>query len=431
MKSMLLNVRSWRGVVLVCVLAQGALGAADWPRFRGPNGSATSEEKGLPLTWSATENIVWRTPLPGPGASSPIVVDNRVFVTCYSGFGVDPDSPGDQSDLRLHLVCADRTTGKIQWDQVMEPKLPEERWERYMKRHGYASGTPASDGQAVVAFFGRSGVFAFDLDGQQLWHADVGSRTHGFGTGTSPILYENFVIVNASVESRCLIALDKQNGSEIWRAEGIMDSWNTPVLVETGGGKQELVLDTKDRLRGFDPETGQMLWHCLGPDKSRYICPSPVAGDGVVYALHGYFGPMVAVKTGGRGDVASTHEQWRSEARMGSNVPSPVLYGGHLYWSNEKGRVLCVDAKTCGRLYTGQLQPRPDLVYASPVAADGKIHYVSRTTGTYVLAAKPELDQLAHNTIADDNSVFNASPAVCGSRLLLRSDRFLYCIGTE
>ena len=116
---------------------------------------------------------------------------------------------------------------------------------------------------------------------------------------------------------------------------------------------------------------------------------------------------------------------------MGSNVPSPVLCDGHLYWSNERGGVFCVNAKTCERRYTGQLRPKPDLVYASPVAADGKLYYVSRTTGTYVLAAKPDLELLAHNTIATDDSVFNASPAVCEGQLLLRSDRFLYCIGTE
>jgi len=358
-------------------------------------------------------------------------VGNRVFVTCYSGYGADPDSPGDQSDLRLHLVCADRGTGKISWDRGLEAKLPEQRLGKYMKLHGYASGTPASDGQVVVAFFGRTGVFAFDLDGQELWHTDVGGKTHGFGTGASPILYKNLVIVNASVESGSLVGLDKQNGREVWRAGEIMAAWNTPVLVQAGGGKQELVIDTKDRLRGFDPGTGRMLWHCLGPDRPRYICPSPVAGDGIVYALHGYFGPMVAVEAGGRGDVGSTRELWRSEARMGSNVPSPVLYDGHLYWTSEKGRTFCVNAKTGQRMYTGQLQPRPDLVYASPVAADGKLYYVSRTTGTYVLAATPDLELLAHNTIATDSSVFNASPAVCGNRLLLRSDRFLYCIGAE
>lgn len=426
---MLRTARFWPCVVMmVWVLAHSPLAAEDWLRFRGPNGSATSEEKGLPLTWSGAENIVWKTPLPGPGASSPIVVDNRVFVTCYSGYGVDRDNPGDQSALRLHLICADRATGKIRWDQVIEPSLPEENLGKFMKLHGYASGTPASDGQVVYAFFGRTGVFAFDLDGHELWRADVGEGTHGFGTGTSPILYKNLVIVNASVESSCLIALDKQSGREVWRAPEIMDSWNTPVLVGAGRDKQELVLDTKDRLRGFDPETGEMLWHCKGPNDPRYICPSPVAGDGIVYALHGYFGPMVAVETGGRSDVGSTHERWRSEARMGSNVPSPLLHEGYLYWTNEKGGVFCVNAKTGQEMYKGQLDPKPDLVYASPVAADGKLYYVSRTGGTYVLAAKPEFELLAHNTIATDDSVFNASPVVCGSRLLLRSDRFLYCI---
>jgi len=359
-------------------------------------------------------------------------VAGRIFLTCYSGYGLDPESPGDQGQLRLHLICADRATGKIRWDKTIMPKLPEQKYGRYMKLHGYASSTPVSDGKAVFAFFGHTGVVAFDLKGRQLWKADVGSRTHGFGSGTSPILFKNLVIVNASVESRSLAALDKATGNEVWRADGIRDSWNTPVLVAAGAGKQELVVDTKDKLLAFDPESGRPLWNCLGPERPRYICPSAIARDGIVYAVHGYFGPLVAVRAGGRGDVGQSHQLWRSGRKMGSNVPSPVYCNGRLYWVNEKGGVAsCADAKTGERVYRDRIRPDPGLIYASPIVADGKIYYVSRERGTYVLAAKPEFELLAHNRISSDDSVFNASPAISNGQLLLRSDKFLYCIGTK
>src|SRR5580704_5638430 len=177
------------GLVVVVASFLSAIGA-DWPRFRGPNGSATSDERGLPLTWSDDQNVVWKTDLPGPGASSPITTGDRVFVTCYTGFGVEGGTAGKQDDLLRHLVCIDRATGRILWEKSVKAKLPEDRPNRMLSGHGFASSTPATDGERVYVFFGKSGVFAFDLDGNQLWHADVGDglAMMGFGSGASLIV---------------------------------------------------------------------------------------------------------------------------------------------------------------------------------------------------------------------------------------------------
>ena len=177
---------------LACLVASSSVVQADWLRFRGPNGSGISSESDAPVSWSPKENIKWKTPLPGAGVSSPIVVGDRVFVTCYSGYGMDRQDPGDINNLKRHLVCVDRLTGKIQWEKSITAAQPEDPYSGIgVPTHGYASHTPVSDGEHVYAFFGKSGVYAFDLEGNQVWHADVGQ-----GLGPTPL---GFLI-----ESDCL-----------------------------------------------------------------------------------------------------------------------------------------------------------------------------------------------------------------------------------
>src|SRR6516162_10260018 len=224
---------------LFCILAAAACfgtivltAEAQWLQFRGPGGSGTAPDKGVPVTWSDDSNIRWKAEMSGPGASSPIVVGNKVFVTCYSGYGLTRDNPGEQKNLKRHLVCLERQTGKTAWKRDIDPVLPESAFQGpYITMHGYASATPVSDGKHVFVFFGSAGVFAFDLDGQQLWHASGGKGTHGWGSGASPILHKDLLIVNASVESGSVLALDKKSGTEVWSTKGISGSWNTPVLV--------------------------------------------------------------------------------------------------------------------------------------------------------------------------------------------------------
>ena len=413
-----------RLIVWPMILSLGAAAAAaDWPQFRGPGAMGiAAKEKGVPTKWDDDTNVAWKVELPGPGASSPIVVGDRVLVTCYSGYGLPKVQAGDIANLKRHLLCFSRA-GKPLWKKEVTARGKEAPYTGgFITKHGYASSTPASDGKHVYVFFGTTGVLAFDLDGNELWRKSVGAGTNDWGSGTSPILHKNLVIVNAAVESESLVALSKEKGDVVWTAPGISYSWVTPVLVDTGS-RSELVVSMYQKVRAFDPAKGTELWSCRGIND--YVCSSIVAAAGVVYAIGGREGNAIAVKAGGKGEV---DELWR--VHKGSNVSSPALHDGYLYWTHEQnGSAYCVDAKNGKLRYTERLQPEPGLIYASPTLADGKLYYVSREQGIYVVDASPTFKLLAHNRFKSDTSVFNASPAIVDGKIYLRSDRFLYCIG--
>jgi outer membrane protein assembly factor BamB len=409
---------SQRLLLVSAILAAGPACGADWMQFRGPGGSATSAEKGLPATWSSTQNIVWKTKLPGPGTSSPIVIGKRVYLTCYSGYGLEPGK-GDMDNLMRHVLCIDRAKGAILWTKDFKPALPESKYSGGNdSEHGYSSSTIASDGKHLYVFFGKSGVYCLDLDGKEVWRASVGDRATGWGSSNSPVLYKDLVIVNASVESGCLVALEKGTGKEAWRVKGIGQSWNTPVLVDAPGGP-ELVLNESKAVLGFDPANGKELWRVTG--FNGYVCPSVVAHKGVVYVVRG---KALAIRAGGRGDVTQSHVLW--QVNGSSLVPSPVYHDGRLYWPG--GAAVCLDAATGKEVFRGRLE-KAGRFYASPVVADGKVYCVSRFNGSFVFTAGPKFEFLANNTFEDDKSRTNASPIVSGGCLLLRTDRYLYCIG--
>ncbi len=401
---------------IVIFLAQTVL-AENWPQFRGPSGLGISQEPDLPITWSETENVVWKTAMPGYGSSSPIALDGKLYVTCYSGYGMASKS-GRMEDLTLHLICVDAKTGKMVFDKRIKPTLPESK---RVRDHGYAAQTPVTDGEHLYIFFGKSGVFKFDLDGNQIWQTNVGTKTHGWGSGTSPVLYENLVIVNASVESNSLVAIDKATGKEVWRAGGMDSSWSTPHLVEAPNGKHELAVTVKGWILGFDPKTGNELWRCEAiPD---YICPSIVSHKGVLYAIGGRSSKAIAVRSGGRGDITNTHKLWQAD--VGANVCSPVVHDGHLYWVSDRNRTAyCLSLADGSVKYSERAGPQP---YASTLLADGRLYIVTRKGGTLVLAAKPQFEQLALNKL-EDRSTFDSSAIVCDGTLILRSDKNLYCI---
>ncbi len=397
--------------------------AGDWLQFRGPSGLGTTTEPGIPTRWDDENNIAWKILLPGAGGSSPIIKSDRIFVTCHSGYGVPGDSAGEIDQLKRHLVCLDRRTGEILWTTETPAAQPEQA--RIREGHGYASSTPAIDGDRVYTFYGRSGVFAFDLHGEQRWQADVGSGTHGWGSAASPILFQDSVIVNASVESASLVSLDKTSGKEKWRVGGIRQSWNTPILVRLPDKTTELVVAIQGKVLGFNPATGEQLWSCA-TDIGSYMVPSLVAHDGIVYCIGGRTNGSLAVRAGGRGDVTETHRQWTG--RKGSNVSSPIYHDRHLYWANDNlGIVYCAEASTGQVLYEERIE-RAEQIYAAPVLADGKLYYVSRRGQTFVVAAKPEFELVAKNEFGRGAGVFNASPAVVDGAMFLRSDNFLFCI---
>jgi outer membrane protein assembly factor BamB len=402
--------------------SESAATSDNWPCFRGPGGMGVSNSTGLPLEWDGKNNVAWKTPLPGPGASSPITFGDHIYVTCYTGYFI-PDQPGGSLDqLKRHLIALRRDTGEIVWDQAVPARLPEEE---SIRDHGFAANTPAADADCVYAFFGKTGVFAFDHDGNQLWQADVGSKTSGWGTAASPLLYKDLVIVNASVESQSLVALDRKTGDEKWRASGIREAWNTPLIVTADSGRKELVVARHGDVLAFDPDSGSPLWSCK-TNINWYMVPTPVAADGIVYYLGGRSGiAALAVRAGGSGDVTATHRLWTSTA--GSNVTSPIYLDEHLYWMSEKLSIAyCAKAATGELVYERRLE-RFGQVYASPVLAEGRLYYFSRSGRSLVLAAKPEFEQLAVNAL-EDGSRFDGSPAVDGNRLLMRSGKFLYCL---
>jgi outer membrane protein assembly factor BamB len=368
-------------------------------------------------TWSDTEGVLWKKELPGIGASSPVVVGDQVFLT--SGVG-------DAVDLVRHVLCLDAASGEVVWDVTVESDLPEQREIR--EDHGYASATPAATADRVFVFFGKSGVFCFDHSGKQLWNTKVGSGLNGWGSAASLTLWQDKVLVNASVESESLVALDQATGERAWAADGIRESWHAPVLAPAAGGATEVITALAGEIRSFDAATGEPLWQCK-TDIGWYMCPLPLVRDGVVYAVGGRGGTGgLAVRTGGRGDVTATHRLWTLQ--KGTNVPSPILHGGHLYFVHENSGVAhCVDIETGEFVYSERLEPNPGQVYASPVIAGGKIYYLGRGGQMVAISAEPEFKVLSSARLEDGRGVFNASPAIHGDRLLVRSNKALYCIG--
>jgi outer membrane protein assembly factor BamB len=405
----------------IFLLTCSPLLAQDWPQFRGPGGLGVSSAKNLPAEWSDDKNLLWKTKLPGAGASSPILVGDKIYLTCWSGAVTKKTTAG----LTRHLICLDKG-GKKLWQKDLPAPAKDFPLKGFTALHGYASSTPVSDGKRLFVFFGAAGVFAFDLDGKQLWHTSVGTKINKWGTGASPVFFKNLVIINADIESAEILALDQDSGKKVWGHPVKLDeSWGTPLLVQVGD-KTELVVGVENQLVALDPLKGEPLWTCRG--SFDYVCPTAVADQGIVYAVGGLTSVgAVAVKAGGRGDVTATHRLW--SINKGSNVSSPIYHDGHLYWAHEEnGVVYCVDAKTGKLVYQERLAPASGRIYASATLADGKLYYVSRTSGVYVLEAGPQFKLLAHNQFASDTSAFNASPAIAESRMYLRSDQSLYCV---
>jgi outer membrane protein assembly factor BamB len=417
---------------LLMAAGHASFAATDWPRFRGPDGAGLAAADAKPATtWSTTSNLKWKVALPGPGSSSPIVWGERVFLTCYSGYGDGSNGDGPEK-LQRHLVCLQRNTAKVLWDTSVPAELPEDEYSGNLREHGYASNTPVTDGERVYVFFGKTGVLAFDFEGRQLWKVNVGKQSSNrrWGSAASPILCQNLVIVNAAEEGRSVVGLDKLTGKEVWKAEvdSLELSFVTPVLVECPGGRSDLALAVPGEMWGLNPATGKLRWFAKTGITGN-VSPSVVAADGVVYATGGY--PRqgtIAVRAGGKGDVTQTNVLWSSQSA--SYVPSPVVCQGYLFVVSDQGSAMCLEAKTGKLIYKERLPGvsggKP--FYASVVLADGHLYATSRRNGTFVLQAAPTFTLLAQNKLTGDDTDFNGTPAIVGRQLFLRSNRSVYCI---
>lgn len=429
--------------------------SADWKRFRGPNGSGIpDDEKAIPLKWSDTENLKWKTALPGPGSSSPIVVGDKIFVTCWTGYGTDNSRDAEMEDLKRHLICIDRKTGKILWNKSVKAKLPEERYSGMFTQHGYATHTPVSDGKNVYAYFGKSGLHAFDLDGKKLWEADAGDYLdrRGWGSASSPIIFKDKVIVTASIEDEALYAFDTKTGSQVWRspASGLASTWSTPITVNHEG-RESILLAVPYEIWAYNPENGRLRWSCEAV-MSDSLCGSPIVKDGLVYAMGERGGGSVAIKAGGKGDVTKTHLAW--EGKNGSRIGTPILWDNRLYWIGS-GIANCRDAKTGEEIFAERV-PGGDSSsgrssggfggrsrggfggrrgggggrgsdYSSPVAVAGHLFQITGSGETLVLKLTKEFKFVGRNKLTDD-SRFSGTPAVDNGQLFIRSDKNLYCI---
>lgn len=429
-------------LLLVSPFARGASTPTDWPRFLGPTGTAVVAESKAPLKWSDTENMRWKAEMPGPGSSSPIVYGDKIFVTCWTGYG---DKPGtdDMTKLTRHLVCLSRADGKILWDAKVPTAATEDPWQGFITEHGYATHTPVTDGERVYVFFGKSGALAFDMTGKQLWQTSCGTSSgdRRWGSGASPILMGNVLVVNASDESQAIIGLDKTTGKVLWRAEGEFGmAYGTPVAMRRNGAT-DLVIAVPQEIWGLNPETGRLRWyaaHGLGGNVSPSVIP---AGDRA-YIFGGYPDTRsVGLKLGGSGDLGADAVLWSS--RTSSYVPTPVLKDGRLYVVNDQGFASCQDAATGSDVYRERVMDSAGSgggggrrgggkpFYASPVLLGDKLVCVSRRNGAFIIAAKPQYELLGHNVIASDTTQFNATPAVSGDLLILRSEKAVYCIGAR
>jgi len=412
--------------------------ADDWPRFRGIQGSGvvTDSDK-TPSLWSPSENVAWKTRLPGPGASSPIIVGEKVFVTCYSGYGVTKEKESDLEDLVRHLICIDLASGVILWQNNIEASLPEDSYYKSgVSSHGYASHTPVSDGRNVYAFLGKGGVYAFDLDGNELWHADAGKESDPpkWGSSSSPILYRDTLIVTASAESQSIIGFDTQTGKEKWRqsATGLDGMWGTPILVSANKTRTDLVMLVPGEIWGLDPATGRLRWHATAT-KSQQAYTSVIADGKRVYAFSGQGGGSIAIDAGGTGNVSDTQVIWKGP--VNAIYGSPVRYESNLFII-ARGILSTVDTGTGKRDLQMRLKGERttgnsrfgSLDYASPIVVGDRLFYLNASGQVYVFQLGEEIKQLAVNEVTSEKEVFWGSPAASNSRLLLRSSKYLYCI---
>ncbi len=411
--------------------------ADDWPRFRGPSGSGVANDsESLPTQWSPDANLAWKTPLPGPGVSSPIVVNGKVFVSCYSGYGLDQQNPGQIENLTRHLICVDLKTGEKLWQKDVPAALPEDPYSGVgVPAHGYASHTPVSDGTNVYAFFGKSGVHAFDLDGNALWQADVGKESDPtkWGSSSSPVIHDDVVIVTASAESQAIIGLDRATGKELWRqeAEGLDGMWGTPTLVKINQDRTDLVMCVAKELWGIDPNSGKLRWFADATGAEQAY--SSVVLDGTrVFAVTGRGGGSIAINAGGKGDVSHTNTLW--EGNESASFASPVRHNSKLYVVSQ-GVVTVIDAESGDKIEQVRLEGAQrtggrfgSLDYPSPIIVGDQMFYLNGSGQMFVFELGDELKQVAINRVTADKESFGGSPAVSNGRLLLRSDKHLYCV---
>lgn len=427
--------------------------SSDWPHWRGPTGNGVSLDAEPPLQWSTTKGIAWRTALPGSGSASPIVWRNQIFVVAAEPSG-EEKANGDEGeagtggaersrrtdqgrsrgrerdqDLVPHkfiLMALDRKEGKLLWKKSVVEATPHAG---HHPDHGFASGSPCTDGELVFAHFGSRGTFAYTLEGELVWkRTDLGKMEtrNGFGEGSSPTVHGKFLVVPWDHQGPSYItALDTKTGKTLWKADrDEPSSWGTPLVVEHDG-RVQVVATGENFARGYNLETGEELWRCKG-QTARPIA-SPVAGHGLIFVGSGFQGSFLgAFKADGKGDLAETGGVAWSIAKNTPDVPSPLLSGDRLYFHSGRAGILsCHDAATGKAHYAARRVEGIGNVYASPVGAAGRILVTGRDGVTVVIADGDELKILATNSVGE---AVDATPALAGNEVFIRGKEHLFAI---
>jgi outer membrane protein assembly factor BamB len=427
------------------VTAAAALENENWPQWRGPLATGESPTARPPLNWSEDKNIKWKGKVPGAGTASPIIWKDSIFLLSAIPTGkktdekAQPENPqqgeqgrggrGPRSEkptevFQFVVISIDRASGKTKWQKVAREEVPHEG---HHPDHDFASASPITDGETLFAFFGSRGLHAYDLNGNLKWQKDLGrmQTKMGFGEGSSPALHGNTLVVNWDHEGDdFIVAFDKHTGIELWRQSREEDtSWSTPLVVEYEGKAQVVTAATR-KVRSYDLDSGKLVWETEGLTPNSI--PTPVAGDGMVFATAGFRGnKLLAIRLGKSGTLGSDAIAW-SLSKSTPYVPSPLLYEDRIYfYSSNNGILSCFDAKTGKPLIDAERIQGLQGVYASPVAANGRIYLAGRNGTTVVIKSGEKLEVLATNTLSE---AFNASPALAGKDLVLRGRENLYCI---
>jgi outer membrane protein assembly factor BamB len=408
--------------------------AADqfWPQWRGPLATGVAPLADPPLTWSETQNVKWKTPIPGEGDSTPIVWDNRVFILTAITTGKKPSAPvaADAPDeiYQWVVICLDRSLGQVLWQKTAREEAPHEGRQQ---NNTFASASPLTDGKLLLAYFGSRGLHCYDFDGNLIWEKDFGKmKTRmGFGEGSSPAMSGDTVVVNWDTEGEDFIAaLDKQTGKELWRTpRDEATGWSTPLILDFNGQKQVVVNATKN-VRSYDLATGKEIWSCAG--QTANAIPSPVAANGMVYLTSGFRGSALqAIRLGRSGDLTGSDAIVWSHDKGTPYVPSPLLVDNLLYvLQGNDAIVSCLNAGT-GELYFDRERLEAiHSVYASPVSAKDRVYILSREATCVVLKKGPKAEILAVNKLEDDTQHTDASMALVDKEIFIRTPRYLYCI---
>lgn len=417
----------------------------NWVKFRGPESRGIGWGVALPDTWSATENVEWKTDLPGRAWSSPIVWGNRVFLTTAVNLG-DPENPkkglyfgGDRptpdSVYQWKVYCLDLETGDILWERQVHEGIPEDG--SHLK-NSFASETPTTDGERIYAYFGNVGLYCFDFDGNIVWEKKIDSHAmrNNWGTAASPVLHgDRLYLLNDNDDDSYLLALDKRTGDEIWRTpRDEKSNWATPFIWENGQ-RTEIVTPGTGKVRSYSLD-GEELWTLRG--MSSITIATPYEWAGLLFITSGYVGdsvhrPIYAIRPGGSGDLSLVEDEtsngwvvWSQPLAAPYN-PSTLVYEDRLYVLHDRGFLSAYTARDGNELYDRERIPNGRRFTSSPWANDGKIFCLNEDGVTFVFEAGDRFNFLRSNPLADDDMGM-ATPAIAGDRLLIRTSARLYCI---